>query len=52
MTAFFKWFTMGGYALYIWPAYALVVGVLLGNFWSIKTHKKRTRQFLTRWFTE
>ena len=30
MTAIGAWFAMGGYAVYVWPAYALAAAVLGG----------------------
>jgi heme exporter protein D len=37
MSAFADWLTMGGYAGYVWPAYALATAVLGGlslYYWS------------------
>lgn len=50
MNPFFEWLSMGGYSLYVWPAYGLVFGVLALNFLGIKRQKVRTRQKLQRWF--
>ncbi|MFI4963223.1 MAG: heme exporter protein CcmD [Legionellales bacterium] len=41
---------MGGYSLYVWPAYSLVAVVFIGNVLAIKRRKHRTRNFLQRWF--
>lgn len=30
MTAMIEWLAMGGYAVFVWPAYALAAGVLGG----------------------
>jgi len=29
-------FAMGGYAVFLWPAYALTLLALLGNIWSAR----------------
>ena len=42
--------TMGGYALYVWPAYGLFVFVFLMNFFSLQWKKKQTRRLLQQWF--
>ncbi len=44
MNQFIQWFGMGGYAMYVWPAYGLVCAVLLGNLISVKWHKKQLQQ--------
>ena len=41
---------MGGYALYVWPAYAVVVGVLGVMAFHTLKQKKQTRQILRRWY--
>jgi heme exporter protein D len=36
MTAFMDWLAMGGYAVFVWPAYglaAIVLGGLSGYYW-------------------
>lgn len=50
MNQFYEWLAMGGYSLYVWPAYALVFAVLVMNLLGIKWQKHRTRQKLQRWF--
>lgn len=44
-----QWFEMHGYAMYIWPAYGLVFGVLIANLVSIRWRGKRTRHILRTW---
>lgn len=41
---------MGKYAMYIWPAYGLVIGVLAMLLVDIKWQQKRTRRKLQQWF--
>ena len=31
MNQFFDWLAMGGYSIYVWPAYGLVCAVLVMN---------------------
>lgn len=50
MEQFINWCNMGGYSMYVWPAYGLVLGVLLVNFLGIKRQKIRTREKLHLWF--
>lgn len=50
MNPFLQWLTMGGYSLYVWPAYGLLGVVLLMNLLGIKWKRKQTRQKLQQWF--
>lgn len=50
MNQFIEWLAMGGYSLYVWPAYGLVCGVLLMNILGIRWQKNRIRQKLQHWF--
>ncbi|CAM4486971.1 heme exporter protein CcmD [Legionella lytica] len=50
MSQFFEWLTMGGYSIYVWPAYSLVSVVLVMNLLGMKWKKKQTRQKLQQWF--
>jgi heme exporter protein D len=50
MSPFFDWLSMGGYSMYVWPAYGLVFGIFVVNFGVVKWQKNRTRQKLQRWF--
>ena len=46
-----QWISMGGYAAFVWPAYAVAVVVLLGLSWhSWRAHRasERTLDRLTR----
>lgn len=36
MHSFHEFVTMGGYALYVWPAYAVALLVLAGSGWSAR----------------
>lgn len=50
MNQFLAWLNMGGYSLYVWPAYGLV-GLVLGmNFLAIKWKKKQTHHKLQQWY--
>jgi heme exporter protein D len=50
MNQLWEWLDMGGYSLYVWPAYGAVCVVLVMNLLGIKWQKTRTRQKLQRWF--
>jgi heme exporter protein D len=50
MNQLFDWMAMGGYSIYVWPAYGVVCAVLVMNLLAIKRQKIRTRQKLQRWF--
>jgi heme exporter protein D len=43
---------MGGYALYVWPAYGLALGLLVMNFIMVKQQKMSIRRKLQQWFKE
>ena len=45
-----QWLAMGGYALYVWPAYGLVFFVLAMHLLGIKSKGTRTRKQLQQWF--
>lgn len=36
-----EFFAMGGYAIYVWPSYAIVAIVLFGNVLLAKMHRKK-----------
>jgi heme exporter protein D len=50
MSQFFQWLDMGGYSIYIWPAYGVVCVVLVMNLLGIKWQRIRTRKKLLQWF--
>lgn len=50
MNHFFEWLDMGGYSLYVWPAYALVSLVLVLNVLVLKRQRNRTERILKQWF--
>ena len=50
MSQFIQYLDMGGYSLYVWPAYGIVCTVLLLNILFAKRKKKRTYQQLQQWF--
>ncbi len=45
-----QWFSMGGYSIYVWPAYGLAVLTLVIARLSVKKQKKHIQQQLQRWF--
>lgn len=49
MHAFFTWLDMGGYAAYIWPAYGIVLLVLLAHVFKTREEHQRTLRMLRRW---
>lgn len=50
MNHFLHWFTMGGYSIYIWPAYGFVAVVLVMNLLGMKVQKEQTCKKLKQWF--
>ncbi|MDI9818585.1 MULTISPECIES: heme exporter protein CcmD [unclassified Legionella] len=50
MNQFLKWWAMGGYSIYIWPAYGLVCVVLVMNILGIKFQRAQARKKLQQWF--
>jgi heme exporter protein D len=50
MNPFFEWLAMGGYSIYVWPAYGLVCVVLVMNLLGMKWKRKQTRLKLQQWF--
>lgn len=50
MTKLINWLAMGGYSIYIWPAYGLVSIVLVMNLLGMKIQKNQTRKKLYQWF--
>ncbi|MFC3907731.1 heme exporter protein CcmD [Legionella dresdenensis] len=41
---------MGGYSIYIWPAYGLVAVVLVMNLLGIRLQRQSTIKRLQQWF--
>jgi heme exporter protein D len=50
MKQIIEWLSMGGYSLYIWPAYGIVSVLLVMNLLGIKWQKERTFKKLQQWF--
>lgn len=50
MKTWVEWFSMGGYALYVWPAYGLVCSSLIAIWLVVKKQKQLTKQKLLVWF--
>jgi heme exporter protein CcmD len=38
MTSGGGFWAMGGYARYVWPCFALALGILFWNLWSARRH--------------
>lgn len=51
MSVLISWFDFGKYSLYIWPAYGLVVCVLLMGIARIKLQKKKIMAQLNQWMS-
>lgn len=47
-----KWFAMGGYASFIWPAYGIVCGVLVFMAGGCLVQKRRIQKSLQLWFKQ
>jgi len=43
------WLSMGGYSIYVWPAYGLVFAMLVVNILGIKTQNSKSRKKLLDW---
>jgi heme exporter protein CcmD len=39
---------MGGYARYVWPCYAIALGVLIGSWWTARRALASAEQELRR----
>ncbi len=50
MNQLMEWASMGGYSLYVWPAYGLVSAVFIMNIVSVRDKKKKTWCQLQQWF--
>lgn len=50
MSAWSHVFDMGGYAMYVWPAYGLVFMVLISNLVALRRQRLRTFKKLQQWF--
>ena len=50
MAQLLQWLNMGGYSIYIWPAYGFVCVVLVMNILGIKRERVQTRTKLQQWF--
>ncbi|WED41789.1 heme exporter protein CcmD [Legionella cardiaca] len=50
MSQFMHWWSMGGYSMYVWPAYGLVCIVLGIHVFGIRSQRLRTITKLQQWF--
>ena len=39
-----EFFAMGGYAIYVWPSFALVIALLIGNALAARSLHRRARE--------
>jgi heme exporter protein D len=44
----YEFFHMGGYAAYLWPAFGLVLSVLVYNVWSARRALREARRAAAR----
>ncbi len=50
MNHFLQWLHMGGYSLYVWPAYGLACLFFIGIALSIRLQTRRTQKWLAQWY--
>lgn len=50
MSNFLQSLAMGGYGLYVWPAYGFVCVYLVMNLLGMKMRKIRAEKLLKKWF--
>lgn len=50
MNQLMDWIAMGGYSIYVWPAYGLVCVVLVMHLLGIKWQRIRARKKILAWF--
>jgi len=43
-----EFFAMGGYAVYVWPAFSLTFAVLLGNWWLARRRYAKAAWLIRR----
>ena len=44
------WFAMGGYSIYVWPAYGLLALFVVMNILGLRWQVRQTRNRLQQWF--
>lgn len=52
MTKIIEWLAMGGYAVYVWPAYVLVALMLAVGGITMTIQKRRMQKKLMQWFNK
>lgn len=50
MSSFLEWINMGGYGIYIWPAYIIACIVMIINVLTVKIEKKAVSKNLDKWY--
>lgn len=49
---FSEWFAMGGYGVFVWPAYFITVGVFGINLLLALREKKRVQSFIQHYLNQ
>ncbi|STY29711.1 heme exporter protein CcmD [Legionella wadsworthii] len=49
MNHFLEWAAMGGYSIYVWPAYGLFCGIFIMNLLGMRLKRKQTKHKLQQW---
>ena len=52
MNQFIHWLSMGKYACYVWPCYAVMMMVFLIHCLAIKWQQRRVYKQLQQWFEQ
>ncbi len=52
MSTLMQYFSMGKYTYYVWPAYGVVVGMLLLQGLNCRLQKERIKKSLKIWFKQ
>jgi heme exporter protein CcmD len=50
MTTVLNWFSMGGYASYVWPVYGMLTAVFVINIIALRRARLQTQKKLQAWF--
>lgn len=50
MNSLLHWLSMGDYALFVWPAYGIVITILMLNVAGCRWQKKRIKKSLKTWY--
>lgn len=50
MNQFLQWLLMGGYSIYVWPAYGLVAFFLISSLLGLRWQGRQVRKRLAQWY--